>query len=54
MSAPRIYIADPVHAVCADILMNHGFVVDKIKLTKEQLLDNIQVCGIEERFWCPF
>jgi len=41
--APRILISDPVDNVCAAYLQKHGFDVDQIKLTKEQLLNVIKV-----------
>jgi len=39
---PKILISDPVDSVCAEYLKKNGCHVDQIKLTKEQLLDNIK------------
>lgn len=44
MSGARILISDPVDTVCANYLKKHGCTVDQIKLTKEQLIQNIKVC----------
>lgn len=43
MPGPKILITDPVDNVCANYLKKHGCHVDQIKLTKEQLLENIKV-----------
>jgi hypothetical protein len=42
-SGPKILISDPVDTVCANFLQKNGYNVDQIKLTKEQLLENIKV-----------
>jgi D-3-phosphoglycerate dehydrogenase len=42
MSGPKILITDPVDSVCANYLIKNGCHVDQIKLTKEQLLENIK------------
>jgi hypothetical protein len=39
----RILISDPVDGVCAAYLQKHGYTVDQIKLSKEQLLDVVEV-----------
>jgi hypothetical protein len=39
----RILISDPVDGVCAAYLQKHGYTVDQIKLSKEQLLDVVKV-----------
>lgn len=49
MSLPKILISDPVDSVCADYLQKHGFHVDQIKLTKEQLIENIKVTSFHSR-----
>ncbi|ODM96869.1 D-3-phosphoglycerate dehydrogenase [Orchesella cincta] len=38
----KILITDPVDAVCANYLIKNGCHVDQIKLSKEQLLENIK------------
>lgn len=40
--AAKILISDPVDYVCANYLRSHGFQVDQIKLTKEELLEKIK------------
>jgi D-3-phosphoglycerate dehydrogenase len=42
MATPKILISDPVDFVCANYLRGHGFQVDQIKLTKEELLEKIK------------
>lgn len=46
MSGAKVLITDPVDAVCANYLIKNGCHVDQIKLTKEQLLENIKVCDV--------
>ncbi len=48
MSCPKILITDPVDSVCANYLQKHGFHVDQIKLTKEELLENVKVKKIRK------
>lgn len=43
MPSARILITDPVDTVCANYLQKNGLHVDQIKLTKEQLIENIKV-----------
>ncbi|CAG7727318.1 unnamed protein product [Allacma fusca] len=40
--AAKILISDPVDYVCANTLRSHGFQVDQVKLTKEELLEKIK------------
>jgi hypothetical protein len=49
----RILISDPVEGVCAAYPQKHGYTVEQIKLSKEQLLDVVKVTKFDynDEFW---